>query len=1232
MNEPDSYHDVHFGIGEVKANVDSVTCGGWDPQSRVKIEEDPTVATIPKLQINCVDGVNACSGTTGFTELMRPDGTINICMSKPTPSGGGTEYLMIHELVHAKQAAEAGPGNPLPGGCCNFETEAYTAQCSAMQEDGLFDTPLAQQVGLNLNSCIQFGVNEVSCVGMAPPCYNVPSFSPAFIAAYIGLATSVPTGTCEELKANPPPRAQAIIDAIDDIADSMEHKYVLKCEDGSQDCIPIPDISPDLPGRQNEEPITNETTGIGLRGSYIFPDTTQGFMSACNIYQTKYFDKDLEERGIAYGLEDDDQDRDPNTGKPLSNPGDVEVNQELLCIRYANATPHQCEKLYQRFRTLSDNAPRPVMSCHTKDTDEGDVDGDGDDDGDDDLHYAFNFVKTYCFDYNDQGARGPLTLDFLNVTFLIGIESMVPTQWMPPDLSKKCFGQECRTPFMPEFIDKFPENCDYDDTTGQMYHSHTQQAIISSYYRHYSGPLLYNLGVNIREVKHGDTIREWKVRGECYEYYDVSMDGSPNGEDWEPYVSTMFDEKCELIIGTKDCGDEGDCTETDPHQQEPLKPRWKSGDHISGNFNTQKENYMPEVDISEPPRGGRTTPGGQVGAPPEADAWVYDDQSALAMLDNRKVQHVQRLFEDPSDPSGFLDALLETKVRGGKTVAPGGRSDAFDDTAEREFSEWWEKQQKELLKLIRDPTVKLIMPPRFLVGLSEDDPLIRMATGLVQQPSGNVEMTLRAGPDELGAVLKSFQQFYITPIREVRIPILVPLASRSELNTRKAEWKLWKEHNPSIAGQADPLIDKIDEYLAAIERVRLTRLALAGRLQKMYEVQTEIREFFGEWYVTNSQILLDAAQASIERQKLKTIWRKTQKAWLQADACQILWCSNQRYSAPVYTLLDNWWRQKTLPEDGPIMTRERDGLPEPPTLEGLAPDTPDKSYDFSYMGLSQNQWRVPVLWPISVRLSIPLPPTYKDSTPSPASEYPSLPDYPDETAFDGLPDPTVRLPDQTFIDPIPLPDLQTAKRKLMLIREMIEGIPVSQQEQEEQEEQNGNSSAESDTDTFPTFRDSMRGAYCRMQPSVLTPPSKEEDIAIDEDRGNPIKIIHTETDLMERAGRLWARWMPQRREDYAGRIIRVGEKYPDEEDPPPCKDDVVCIPMPDEQFKGWKWQWFTPLHEGAFTSIVNDIRDLTLPENEQENPFADSNVSLLERLFPKLQVPIDIKLNPPPQD
>jgi hypothetical protein len=153
-----------------------------------------------------------------------------------------------------------------------------------------------------------------------------------------------------------------------------------------------------------------------------------------------------------------------------------------------------------------------------------------------------------------------------------------------------------------------------------------------------------------------------------------------------------------------------------------------------------------------------------------------------------------------------------------------------------------------------------------------------------------------------------------------------------------------------------------------------------------------------------------------------------------------------------------------------------------------------------------------------------------------------------------------------------------------------------------------------------------------MQPSVLTPPSKEEDIAIDEDRGNPVKIIHTETDLMERAGRLWARWMPQRREDYAGRIIRVGEKYPDEEDPPPCKDDVVCIPMPDEQFKGWKWQWFTPLHEGSFEAIVNDIRDLTLPENEQENPFADSNVSLLERLFPKLQVPIDIKLNPPPQD
>ena len=1216
MNEPESYHDVHCGIGETKANVDSVMCGGWDPASRVMIEYDPDINPPCKVQINCQGGMNSCNGTTGFCDLKLPDGTINICMSLADPGSHGTEYLLLHELTHAKQICPTEPGQS-PGDCCNMETEAYLVMCSAMEADGIFATQAMIDAGMTMQKCVEYGVDMVSCAGMPTPCYGTPglaSLGPAYMAAF---AMNF-NGTCQDLKDNPTPRVQALLDEIEDMSNSMQHLYVLKCEDGSQDCIPVPDISPDLPGRQNDEPIGDSKTGIGLRGSYEFPDTTQGYMSACNIYDTKYFDKDLQDRGIAYGLEDDDDDRDPNTGKPLTEPGDVEVNQEQLCIRYANATPHQCEKLYERFRTLSNGAPRPVMSCHTKDVDEGDVDGDGDDDGDDDLHYAFNFVKTYCFDYNDEGTRPPLTLDFLNVTLLLGIESMVPTQWMPPELSKKCFGQECRTPFLPEFEDKFPENCDYDDTTGQMYHSHTQRAIISSYYRHYSGPLLYNLGVTIKEVKHGDDIQDWKVRGECYEYYDIDQGGTWNGEDWKPLVSTLFDEKCELIIGTKSCTS-GRCTETDPHQQEPLQPEWRDGNHLPDNPNTQKENYMPEVGLDEPERGGRTAP----------DAWLYDDESVLTMLDNKRVQEVQRLFEDPSDPSGFLDAMLESKVRGGKTVPDNARTDGFDDTDDRELTIWWEKQQKELLELIRDPTIKLIMPPRVLTGLATDDPLIELASGMVSQPDGTVAITLKAGPEELGAVTKSFQQMYVAPIREVRIPILTLLASRTELKTRRAEWELWKLRNPNIASQADPLIDKIDEYLEDLERVRLMRLALAGRLQKMYETQEDIREFYGEWYEGNSQLILDAAQASIERQRLKTIWRKLQKAWLQTDACQILWCSNHRYSAPVYTLLDNWWRQKVMPGDAPP-GRDRDGLPEPPTLEGLAPDTPDKSYDFSFMGLSQEEWRVPVLWPVSVRVQIPLPPTYKGSEPLGPDEYPELPDYPDKTAFDSLPVLTASFPDQTFIDAVPLPDLQEAKKRLMLMREMIEGITVKDQETEEQEEQAGNSSAESDTDSFPMFRDSMRGAYCRLDPSVLMPPSKEEDIAIDEDYGNAIKIIHTETDLVERAGRIWSRWMPQRKEDYAGRIIRVGEQFPNPDNPPPCKEDVVCIPMPDEIFKSWKWQWFVPPLDGDFRSIADQMRDLTLPDDETENPFIDADVELLKRLFPKIDVPNDILLEPDP--
>ncbi|HRH92902.1 MAG TPA: hypothetical protein PKV72_00030 [Candidatus Peribacteria bacterium] len=1216
MNEPEAYHDIRFGVDEVKSNIQSVMCGGWDPDSKVKIEYDPSIIPPPHVQIDCQGGINSCDGTTGHADLKQGDGTIYLCMSLAVPSGNGTEYLLMHELTHALQITPMPPGEPPAGGCCNIETQAYLVQCQAMADDGVFDLPQFQSTGLNVQTCAQFGVQNVSCPGQG--CY--PGLDPSLGPLYMAAITAMPSPSCEELKNNPTPRVKAIMDAIKALANSMQHLYVLKCDDGSQDCIPIPDVSPDMPGRQNEEPISKEETGIGVRGNFVYPDTALGYTSACNVYQTKYTDEDLKDRGIAYGLEDDDEDRDPNTGKPLTNPGDVEVNQEQLCIRYANATPHQCKKLQARYRTLSDNAPRPVMSCHTTDDDEVDADGNPYT-----LHYAYNFVKTYCFDYNDQGTRAPLTVNYLQVGLFSGDEAQVPGPFMPPENTKVCEGQECRTPWLPRFIDKFPENCDYDHTNGQMNNQPTHEVLLSSYFRHYAGPsvyseaddMWYNAGINIREVKHGDTIQEWKLRTECYEYYDIDQGGSPNGEDWKPLVSTLFDEKCEIVIATKDCG--GDhCTEVDPYQQEPLKPEWKNGDHIAGNYNTQKENFMPEVPLDEPQRGGRTAP----------DAWVYDPRSPLTMLDNRRVQKVQRLFEDPSDPSGFLDTMLESKVRGGKTVPDNARTDGFDDTAEREFTKWWEKQQKALLSLIQDPTVKLIMPARILVGLSDDDPLIKQAAGIISQPNGTVAVTLRAGPEELGTVLQSFQELYIAPIREVRIPIVVMQVSKAELQTRRAEWKLWKLRNPSIASQADPLIGKIDDYLDALERVRLMRLALAGRLQKMYEKQEEIRNFFGDWYVQNSQILLDAAQASLERQQLKTIWRKTQKAMLQADACQITWCSNQRFSADVYTLLDNWWRQKVMPGEAPP-GRDRDGLPEPPDLTSLVSHFPDHQYDFSYMGLSKNQWPVPALWPVSVQIKIPLPPTYKGSSPEDVSKFPDLPEYPDITAFDNLTLPDVSFPDQTFIDPVPLPALGEAKDKLMLIREMIEGIPVDAQRQEEQEEQSGNSSAESGTDNFPTYRDSMRGTLCRMAPSVMTPTSKREEVEQDKDYGTPIKIIHTETDLVERMGRIWSRWMPERKEDYAGRIIRVGEEYPDPEDPPPCKEDVVCIHLPTDIFKSWKWQWFVPKLEAGLTDIAYQMRDLTLPPNENENPFLEANVELLKRLFPNMTLPMDIKLEPP---
>lgn len=267
--------------------------------------------------------------------------------------------------------------------------------------------------------------------------------------------------------------------------------------------------------------------------------------------------------------------------------------------------------------------------------------------------------------------------------------------------------------------------------------------------------------------------------------------------------------------------------------------------------------------------------------------------------------------------------------------------------------------------------------------------------------------------------------------------------------------------------------------------------------------------------------------------------------------------------------------------------------------------------------------RIPVLEVIQTALRLPTPPL-AGSAPLPASEYKDIPMVPNPAdILSAFPVPDVKVASlPTIPDPV-LPDLEPAKTILRTLRVKIDGTSIDQQKFEEafEDEENGGV-AYDEGDDIPLDRHTMRGAYCRFPPSITAPPDPEQKSAI------PQKIIHIENDLRERIAFAFSRWMPERTEDFAGRVARLHQEFPVPSRQPKCHEDIVCAFLPNTKTTTVTWQLFLPTVTVNVTAIADRLKALTLPASESKNPYINAPSPLLKRLFPNLPLPIDIDLSP----
>lgn len=705
--------------------------------------------------------------------------------------------------------------------------------------------------------------------------------------------------------------------------------------------------------------------------------------------------------------------------------------------------------------------------------------------------------------------------------------------------------------------------------------------VIAPYYRHYGlqpGEDKTNFPTNLASLRgfainsEGQTQR---AAAECYEY--------PFVKDALTSVAQDRENRCELYETTASDGD---------------PPAWKTlPQRGEVHPNPALSPYKPEE--LNPPRDAR-----EVESP-----WVQDEKTNLTLLDMQKVRELRVNADDREEISEYLATVHPEKRVAAQTTGE-NRADSFDDVTnpistpqeQRALVRWWQRQQNVLTDIMQPPTARIILPASYGTGFDPNDPLLQFAGQGVSKMNGTVEVEIRAGDGLLGSVLSALASSYTLPVRQVRVPIVVPMTTDAELDALIHEWKQW-ENTSGQQGAAEPVIAKLMAYKTRIAKVQLLRGSLAKTTATLLQSQDEIRAFFAQWYKTNAENIASWDASAETRMKITDAWRDVSKEFIRVhDDCELKWCSNARYTVPVYSLLDTWLPKRPSLTD--FVDDPDYNLAEPGTAHW--PRSPDVTADFSAFAISGSGGiSIPVLDITQVRIKLPEP---QNGIPDPSTlpDIPLIPDeklFPDISIFDDIVLPDVQTPDDAMTIPTaPTETFDRVIEKLKAIKDIIQRAG----------------------DEYCAFRNSTTGGaptYPRTAPSVSSETSSAATERHSAEQWR--RIAHTEYDLRERVSRLFARRAPLVKQDYQGRTLRLGSQKP------VCTDDVICTTLEPEHMLSFTWQITAEASGQQFTDVTKELQDATLPENEEENPYIDP-LDILKRIYYPLASPPTINLLPPP--
>lgn len=519
---------------------------------------------------------------------------------------------------------------------------------------------------------------------------------------------------------------------------------------------------------------------------------------------------------------------------------------------------------------------------------------------------------------------------------------------------------------------------------------------------------------------------------------------------------------------------------------------------------------------------------------------------------------------------------------------------AFDETGEsRILSTWWQEQQTTLQTYVHGPVLRLVLPSKWAIGASSD-PFLKDAAVTekksVDGHSESIEAQIDAGPDTLDEAISFIERSSTLQVTEEPIPVTIPLADPVELRAAAASWCAWVS-STSTDGTCDnapanvkKLMDSLRRYADGMEDYRSLRTLLSEHVAEVLKLQNDVTKPLTDWMKQNVAKYKESVAA---RKKIATdvapILDSAQELLRKFnDVSNMPWCMNQRFTLPIYSLLDPW-----LPSRANEGAVSADGLPSFPKPDKTPEDI---VIDMSRLTSLQSPVSIPVLKPVQVRLDIPLPP--------------------DTDAIKELPEIGTEIEKIRTVIKQSKAKLPSVKTKgtppAITLPEPVKAETIAKMK----DAANQIFSMFSAMDrTYEDFWESLGPPVPKMQ---WTPQEEEIESQIGKCTPGVFPCIHVEMDLLERLMRIASRPLIMLDEDYAS----MGLPRPSAT---ACAaTDHVCLLMHPERTKpvqGWEIRGpATQSTSGFLDGIRSAILSITFPQpfgsaDTQSIPPYDADVS-----------------------